>query len=292
MNSEPTLFFGGTILTMNPSQPEVEAVAVIGERIVAAGSRDDASAALPGGYREIDLSGRTMMPGFNEAHNHMIGYGETAQHIDCGYPAVESVADIVAAVRQRAGSQPPGSWIIGRGYDDNKLSERRHPNRQDLDGATTDHPVMIVNGSGHLSAVNSLALTLAGVDRNTDDPEGGHFVRDEHGEATGVLHETAQGPIRAAIPTPTVEDFVQALKVCNDAYVKAGITSSQDAGSDSADRIRAYQLAAARGDLKLRTSMMIRENLLPQIDERWGSCKDSAATGFALARSRCSLMAR
>jgi predicted amidohydrolase YtcJ len=267
VNSEPTLFFGGTILTMNPSQPEVEAVAVIGERIVAAGSRDEASAALPVGYREIDLGSRTMMPGFNEAHNHMIGYGETAQYIDCGYPAVESIAEIVAAVKERAANQPPGSWIIGRGYDDNKLSERRHPNRHDLDSATMDHPVMIVNGSGHLSAVNSLALQTAGINRDTDDPEGGHFVRDEQGEATGVLHESAQGPIRAAIPTPTTEDFVKALKLCNDAYIKAGITSSQDAGSDSADRIRAYQIAAARGDLQLRTSMMIRENLLPQIDQ-------------------------
>ncbi|MEZ4569169.1 MAG: amidohydrolase [Thermomicrobiales bacterium] len=208
-----------------------------------------------------------MMPGLNEAHNHMIGFGETLQYVDCGFPAVSSITDIVNAVRERSAGQEPGTWIIGRGYDDNKLEERRHPNRQDLDSATSDHPVMIVNGSGHLSAVNSLALSKAGVTAATEDPEGGHFVRDEHGEPTGVLHETAQQPIRNAIPKATVDDFVQALKLCNDAYVKAGITSSQDAGSDSGDRIRAYQIAVERGDLKLRTSMMIRENLLPQIDE-------------------------
>ncbi|MEZ4520978.1 MAG: amidohydrolase [Thermomicrobiales bacterium] len=197
----------------------------------------------------------------------MIGFGETLQYVDCGFPAVSSITDIVNAVRERSAGQEPGTWIIGRGYDDNKLEERRHPNRQDLDSATSDHPVMIVNGSGHLSAVNSLALSKAGVTAATEDPEGGHFVRDEHGEPTGVLHETAQQPIRNAIPKATVDDFVQALKLCNDAYVKAGITSSQDAGSDSGDRIRAYQIAVERGDLKLRTSMMIRENLLPQIDE-------------------------
>ena len=265
--TDSKLYFGGTILTMDGSQPEVEAVAVIGNRIVATGTKDDARAALVAGFREVDLGNRTMLPGFNEAHNHMIGFGETLQYIDCGFPAVASIQDIVAAVRERAANQEPGTWIIGRGYDDNKLAERRHPNRRDLDAATSDHPVLVVNGSGHLSAANSLALERGGVTRDSDDPEGGHFVRDEHGEPTGVLHETAQGPVRDAIPKPTVADFVHALKLCNDAYVSAGITSSQDAGSDSGDRIRAYQLAVANGDLKLRTSMMIRENLLPQIDE-------------------------
>lgn len=261
------IYGNGVILTMDPNQPEVEAIGVIGERIVAVGGRSDVEAALPHAPRRFDLAGRTLLPGFNEAHNHMIGFGQTLGYIDAGFPAVRSIAEIVARVRERAQDTPPGTWIIGRGYDDNKLDERRHPDRNDLDAATSAHPVMIVNGSGHLSAVNSMALQLAGVTRATEDPEGGHFVRDEHGEATGVLHETAQQPIRAQIPVPTVEDYVQALKQCNDAYVKAGITSSQDAGSATGDHIRAYQLASQRGLLKLRTSMMIRENLLPQIDE-------------------------
>jgi predicted amidohydrolase YtcJ len=263
--SDAVLYTNGTILTMDPAQPEVEAVAIIGETIVAAGDRAAVESALPRGHRRVDLAGRTMVPGFNEAHNHMIGYGSIANHINAGYPAVRSIADIVDQVRQRAANQPPGTWILGRGYDDNKLEERRHPDRHDLDAATTEHPVMIVNGSGHLSAVNSMALHLAGVTRDTDDPEGGHFVRDEHGEATGVLHEQAQGPIRAQIPAPTLENHVEALRLCNDHYVKAGITSSQDAGSSTADQVRAYQLAVQRGILKLRTSMMIRESLLPHV---------------------------
>jgi predicted amidohydrolase YtcJ len=263
--SDAILYTNGTILTMDPDNPKVEAVAVIGDVIVAAGDRASAENALPRGHRRVDLAGRTMVPGFNEAHNHMIGYGTIANHIDAGFPAVKSITDIVDQVRQRAASQPKGTWILGRGYDDNKLDERRHPNRHDLDGATTDHPVMIVNGSGHLSAVNSMALQLAGVNRDYEDPEGGHFVRDEHGEATGVLHETAQQPIREKIPVPTVEDYVESLRICNDRYVQAGITSSQDAGSSTADQVRAYQLASERGILKLRTSMMIREALLPHV---------------------------
>jgi predicted amidohydrolase YtcJ len=259
------LITNGMLLTMDPVQPEVEAVGVIGDTIVAAGNRRLVEDALPRGYRTLDLGGQTLVPGFNEAHNHMIGYGTALGHVDAGFPAVRSIADIVAAVRERARVTPPGQWVIGRGYDDNKLEERRHPNRHDLDAATTEHPVMIVNGSGHLSAVNSLALELAGVTRATADPVGGHFVRDEHGEATGVLHETAQEPVRDQIPVPTVEDHVAALRRCNDAYARAGITSSQDARSDTADQVRAYQQAARRGDLKLRTSMMIHHNLLPHV---------------------------
>lgn len=263
--TDARLYTGGTILTMDAAQPEVEAVGTIGEWIVATGNRRMVEDALPRGYQVVDLHRGTMIPGFNEAHNHMIGYGITAGYIDAGFPAVRSIEDIVARVRERAATTPPGQWIIGRGYDDNKLEERRHPNRHDLDRGSDQHPVLIVNRSGHLSAANSLALRLGGVTRDTPDPVGGHFVRDEHGEPTGVLHETAQEPVRSKIPPPTQEELVEALRRCNDAYVRAGITSSQDAGSDHPDDVRAYQLAQNRGLLKLRTSMMIRENLLSHI---------------------------
>ena len=152
------LVSNGTILTMDPAQPEVEAFGVIGDRIVTAGNRRLVEDALPRGYRTVDLAGRCAVPGFNEAHNHMISYGLMLEHIDASFPAVKSIRDIVAAVRERAATTPNGRWIIGRGYDDNKLEERRHPTRQDLDQATDEHPVIIINGSGHLSAVNSLAL--------------------------------------------------------------------------------------------------------------------------------------
>ncbi len=266
MRTEAQLYTGGTILTMDPSQPEVEAVGVVGELIVAAGSREAVEAALPRGHRRVDLAGRTMIPGFNEAHNHMIGYGTALGQIDAAFPTVKSIGDIVAAVREKASETPAGQWIIGRGYDDNKLDERRHPFRHDLDAATTEHPVMIVNGSGHLSAVNSKALDMAGIRNGSPDPQGGHFVVDEHGEPTGVLHETAQQPVRDQIPVPTVEDHIEALRRCNDAYVASGITSSQDAGSLTANHVRAYQIAVERGVLKLRTSMMIRETLIDQLD--------------------------
>jgi predicted amidohydrolase YtcJ len=263
--SNALLISNGKILTMNPDQPSVEAVAVIGDRIVAAGSREIAKSALPREYKTLDLEGRTCLPGFNEAHNHMIGYGTALGHVEAGFPAVKSIEDIKRNVAERAQTAPAGSWIQGRGYDDNKLEEKRHPTRYDLDQAAPDHPIVIVNGSGHLSAVNSMALQLAGIDNNTPDPQGGHIVRDEHGEATGVLHETAQQLVRTVIPEPTLADHVAALERCNDAYVAAGITSSQDAKSDHPLHLEAYQRAVREGKLKLRTSMMIHHNLLDHL---------------------------
>jgi predicted amidohydrolase YtcJ len=263
--SDALLITNGTILTMDSDRPSVEAVAVFRGRIVAAGSRKIAESALPRGFKTLDLEGRTCLPGFNEAHNHMIGYGTALGHVEAGFPAVKSIEDIKRNVRERAASTPAGNWIQGRGYDDNKLDEKRHPSRYDLDEAAPDHPVIIVNGSGHLSAVNSKALELAGIDKNTPDPTGGHIVRDEHGEATGVLHETAQQLVRTVIPEPTLDDHIAALQRCNDAYVAAGITSSQDAKSDSPLHIEAYQRAVAEGKLKLRTSMMIHHNLLDHL---------------------------
>lgn len=263
--AESLLISNGTILTMDPSQPNAEAVGVIGDRIVAVGSRDDVAAQLPRGYDALDLAGRTCLPGFNEAHNHMIGYGVALGQTACGYPEVRSIAEITRAVARRAADTPGGTWIQGRGYDDNKLAERRHPNRADLDAVAPNHPVILVNGSGHLCAVNSRALELAGITEDTPDPQGGHIVRDEHGRATGVLQETAQQLVRRVMPEPTVDDYVAALARCNDAYVAAGITSSQDAGSTAPEHLVAYQRAVANGSLKLRTSMMIREHLLPHL---------------------------
>ncbi|MFN3337248.1 MAG: amidohydrolase family protein, partial [Thermomicrobium sp.] len=115
----------GTILTLDPTQPEVEAFGVIGERIVAVGSLAEVEAALPRGARRLDLAGATCLPGFNEAHNHMINFGMVLGQVNCRYPHVHSIGDIVARFAERASQTPPGSWIRGRGYDDNMLAEQR-----------------------------------------------------------------------------------------------------------------------------------------------------------------------
>ena len=195
----------------------------------------------------------------------MILFGLTLAQVDAGYPRVRSIAALTAAFAERARNTPPGEWVRGRGYDDNKLDERRHPSRYDLDAVTPEHPAIVTNASGHMSVVNSRAIQMAGIGPDTPDPQGGHIVRDEHGEPTGLLQETAQELVRALIPPPTADDLRTAVRLCCEAYAAAGITSSQDASSITPEEIAAYQEARAHGELLLRTNLMIRDNLLPHL---------------------------
>src|SRR5436189_224729 len=123
----------------------------------------DARAHARPGAREIDLAGQTLLPGFNEAHNHMISFGLALAQVEAGYPAIRSIAAMMEGFAARARTTPPGEWVRGRGYDDNKLDERRHPTRHDLDAVTPDHPAIVTNASGHMSVVNSRAIRLAGI---------------------------------------------------------------------------------------------------------------------------------
>ncbi len=259
------LYLNANVLTMNPAQPTAEAVVVEYERIVFVGSIAEARTHARPGARTIDLAGQTLIPGFNEAHNHMITFGLTLVQVDAGYPAIRSIAAMMAAFAERTSTTPDGVWVRGRGYDDNKLAERRHPTRQDLDAFVPNHPAIVTNASGHMSVVNSRALELAGVGRDTPDPQGGHIVCDEHGEPTGLLQETAQELVTAYIPPPSATDLREAVRRCCKAYAAAGITSSQDASSITAEEIAAYQEARSAGQLLLRTNLMIRDNLLPHL---------------------------
>lgn len=259
------LYQNATVLTMNPEQPAAEAVVVDSGRIIFVGGNDEARDHARSGARAVDLAGQTLIPGFNEAHNHMISFGLGLAQIDTGYPTVRSVAAIRAAFAARARETAPDRWVRGRGYDDNKLDERRHPTRHDLGAAVPHGPAIVTNASGHLSVVNSRALALAGIGPNTPDPQGGQIVRDEHGEPTGLLLETAQGLVTAHIPEPTAAELHEAVRRCCEAYAAAGITSSQDASSISGEEIAAYQDARAAGDLLLRTNLMIRDNLLSHL---------------------------
>ncbi len=259
------LYTNATILTMNPTQPTAEAVLIDNGRISFVGSLAEARHYSRPDCQTIDLAGQTMIPGFNEAHNHMISFGLSLAQIDAGYPATQSITAMMDAYRKQAQAQPNAAWIRGRGYDDNKLAERRHPNRYDLDAAVPDRPAIVTNASGHMSVVNSKALQLAGIGPATADPQGGHIVRDEHGEATGLLQETAQQLVTQHIPEASAADLREAVRRCCEAYAAAGITSSQDASSSSGEEIAAYQDAREHGELLLRTNLMIRDNLLPHL---------------------------
>jgi len=222
------IFTGGRVHTVDPRNQIAEALAVRGDRILFAGSDADVRAAAAPGARRIDLRGRSLLPGFIDAHCHYVWLGSAQSEIDCKAPGMDSIQALVEAVRGRAAGLPPGAWIRGRGYDQRRLGERRHPNRFDLDPVSPRNPVIITRTCGHICAVNSRAMELAGVTDTTPDPPAGRFDR-EDGRLLGVAYESAQAPLQQAAALGEDETGA-ALLAANRAYLAAGATSIHDAG--------------------------------------------------------------
>lgn len=276
-----TLFVNGVVVTMNQVHPQAEAVLVRGDRVVAVGQVDEMRSLAAPGARVVDLGGNVLLPGFNEAHNHMLMFGRTLGQVDCRAPGCGTIAELQRRVAERAAETPGGAWVIGRGYDDQSLAERRHPTRYDLDAVAPDHPVVITNASGHLCVANSRALGLADITNSTEPPEGGGIVHDDGGRPTGLLLETAQELVTRLLPEPTEDELVEALGRCAQRYLAAGITSSADASVYLNSQFRAFQRAAETGLNPLRTTLMLREHLLPYLSEI------GIRTGFGNDRLRC-----
>lgn len=253
------LVHGGPILTMNPAQPLVEAVGMVNGRISAVGDLDDVRQEIGTRYEEIDLQGRMATPGLYDAHAHIIGTGVAAAEIEINADRVGSIADILALVKERAGEIGAGGWVVGQGYDQELLSDHRHPNRHDLDAVASDSPVMLKRSCHHIMTVNSRTLQLAGITANTPDPDGGTIDRDEHGEPTGVLRETAMTAVYNVVPEMTDDDVLQALMTGADIFRSHGVTSVSDAGFGNSNReaMVAFQRARTAGNLPVRTSMMM-----------------------------------
>jgi predicted amidohydrolase YtcJ len=208
------------------------------------------------------------VPGFIDAHAHPRPiYDEDSPwyNVEVGPDKVKTLEALIAAIRRKASKTPKGMLITGSGYQETKLG--RHPTRQDLDKATTYHPVMIRHSSGHLSVCNSAALQLAKVTRDTPDPKGGEFQRDEKGEATGLLKESAAGIVRSACPRQDVTDAdqVAGYRTCLRSFVANGLTGVHVAGTD---RGSARLLTAARRkDCPVRLYIMLRESYIDQAVE-------------------------
>jgi predicted amidohydrolase YtcJ len=209
-----------------------------------------------------------VVPGFIDSHAHprpLYAEGSPWYDVPAGPDAVKTIDDLIAAVRRQAAKTPKGMLITGTGYQETKLG--RHPTRWDLDKATADHPVVISHSSGHLSVCNSAALKLAGVSRDTPDPEGGQFERDPRREPTGLLKERAAGIVRSAAPrmeAPEAEK-VAGYRNCLRTFLANGLTGVHVAGTDPAG---ARALVAARGkDCPLRLYIMLREGYVDRAAE-------------------------
>jgi predicted amidohydrolase YtcJ len=254
-----TIWVNGTVVTME-GERVVQAVAVLGDLIVAVGSDATVRGLAGPETRVVDLDGRTMTPGFYAAHDHFPGSGRVAvTQVDLNSPpigGIENMDQLVAALRARAEELPEGQWVSGRGYDDTLLAEQRHPTRADLDKASTTHPIYISHTSGHLGVANSLALELAGVTRDTPDPPGGVVRKDpDTGEPDGVFEESG-GMVSRLIPPPTPEQTMEAYRWAVEDYVEDGVTTAVIAGGGRGS-LTGLQRARDAGILTFRIITMM-----------------------------------
>jgi len=231
------------------------AVAVRGDRIVALGPETEVMALAGPRTRLVYLGGRMALPGFVDAHLHLVDYGMTLRQVDCRFPKVRSIGDIQERVRERARVTPPGRWVRAWGYDQSKLEEGRHPTRHDLDEACPDLPVVLWRTCGHIAVVNSTVFRMADITSLTPDPPGGRFDRDPGGEPNGVLRETALAVLEA-LGGPGEEELVEAVRLGSRELARRGITSVHEAGV-SAPALRALQEARRAGDLVTRVYLML-----------------------------------
>jgi len=257
------------VITVDPSQPAAEMVAVTGDKISLVADNGSLESVSGRNTRVIDCAGRTLVPGFNDAHCHIFSFLIKQLSVDLSPQAVKSISDIKEAVRRRAQETPAGEWITGSDYNEFYLAEGRHPNRWDIDEVAPNHPVVLAHRSLHGCVVNSRALALAGITGRTEEPPGARIDRDlESGEPTGLLYEML-GFIRSRVmPLLSDEELDKCIRLADKHYLEMGITSLQDATvSNDVSRWRLFSRFKETGKLKSRLSVMGGIENLPQFAE-------------------------
>lgn len=244
-----SLYYGGDILTMEKG-PAPQAVLVENGRIRAVGELDPMRALCGPEAEQVDLAGKALLPAFIDAHSHITAYARTM-----GLASLEGAEDLEELARRirdfrAAGEVKPGEWIMGFGYDHNRLKEGRHPDRELLDAAAPDNPVLITHASGHMGVVNTAGLRLLGIGADTPDPAGGRIGREEDGRTpSGYLEETAFTSCSAALPTPSPEQMCRWMELAQEAYFRRGVVTVQD-GLTRREEWALLTRMAERGQLK------------------------------------------
>ncbi len=246
-----TIYYNGKIVTEWEAKPVAEALAIRGHHFVAVGSNKEVLSAAGPSTEKVDLRGQTVVPGLIESHTHPI---MAAQAEQAGpLPAMHSIADIQAYIKQQSAKLPPDQVIFVPKIYASRLKERRYPNRQDIDAAAPNRPAMCDNG--YASVLNSVLLKQAGISRDTPQPANGKIIKDAQGEPTGVVLGAPDLLSRFRQSRPrTHEDNVWAIKAMHKAYNSAGITSTCDR-LQGPEGFRAYQEVHAKGDMTVRTNV-------------------------------------
>ena len=243
-----TIIINAVVRTMDPAQPNAEAVAIYGNRIVAVGSSKDIKKLAGPSTRTIDANKRLLLPGFNDSHTHFLSGGFQLSSVDLR--DADSPQEFARRIKAFAAKLPKGRWITGGDWDHERWPDAKLPTKELIDGFTPDTPVFVNRLDGHMALANSLALRLAGVTRQTLDPPGGVIVRDKSGEPTGILKDAAQSFVWRVVSPATFDEKLAAARAATNYAAKLGVTSVQDmsAGTD----VGVYQTLLDHGELKTR----------------------------------------
>jgi predicted amidohydrolase YtcJ len=244
------IFTNANVYTANDQQPNAEAIAVKGDRIVFAGSNAEVKKYQGAHTRVIDLHGATVLPGMTDAHHHLSGVG--FREMTLNLEGITNLQDFLAKVKARVDQAKPGEWVTGRGWIETFWTPPVFPTRWDLDKVAPNNPVILERADGHGAVANSAALKIAGVDKSTPSPFGGEVSKDKQtGEPNGMLLDAAQGLVRRHVPPTSPADEERAVVLGVDRDIRLGWTQVQDPGGSYED-IAIYRKLYGEGKIKLR----------------------------------------
>jgi predicted amidohydrolase YtcJ len=260
-----TVFLNADIVTLDSERPRAEALAIEHDRIAKIGTNQDALSAARADAHIWNLHGTAVLPGFTDCHTHLVNYG--IELYGANLRKATSISKIQDLLRKQAQNTRSGAWVLGYGWDQERLDERRYPTRSDLDAAVSDKPVCIYRICGHMCVVNTVALQIAGVTKETAPAAGGVIDRDpETGEPTGVLRENAMELVGSNIPLPNERELRRAISLAMHKAASAGLTSIHCI-VDQPQHLRALHSMNQAGELQARIHVLIPNDWLSSAEE-------------------------
>ncbi len=239
----------GRIYTVDPAAPWVEALAVCYGRIVRTGTTREIEPLAGSSTRRLDLAGRTVLPGFNDSHVHLIDGG--TQLVEVNLRDARTPEETAARLAAYVKTQPKGRWILGGFWDHESWPQKVLPTRALIDAVTPDNPVFVQRIDGHMGLANSVALRLAGITAQTQTPDGGAIVKDAQGEPTGMLKDNAMALVNRVVSPPKLDETIEKARAALAHAASVGVTTVQDMTADAGE-LKAYQVLRARDQLPVR----------------------------------------
>lgn len=252
------IFINGEVVTVDHNNRVVEGVAIKDNRIIAVGSNSEVQEYSSDETTIIDLNGKTLLPGFIDAHLHLTIYGTNLLGVSCIAPHIQSLHDLFSDIRKKALKTPKGQWIRAWGFNESKLKEKRYPTKEELDEVSSDHPIVIIRTCNHTSIANSKALEIANITESSNDPEGGIIERNQDGSLSGKLIENAHMQLFDHA-SYNEEELRIGMRLASEEFLQAGVTSIHDAGAygEGSETLRIMQQAVNSNDIKVRVFALV-----------------------------------